>query len=77
MHQSSNLWAFRLGTRTPCCDRVGSALPDHRVLCRGCGVVYRNVVADITAAFGKCVDVTPITPRRLLRSDLVDHDELV
>lgn len=69
-----NLAAFRLGTRTPCCDRVGSALPGHRVLCRGCGSVFRNVAADVQAAFPGCLDVTPMTPRRYLRRDLTITD---
>lgn len=75
MRDDVNLAAFRLGTRTPCCDRVGSALPGHRVLCRGCGVIYRNVAADVHAAFPGALDVTPMTPRRFLRRDVTITDQ--
>lgn len=56
---------LRPGVLTPCCDRVPAPATAGRWLCRGCGTLYVPARAVVEAAFGRCTDVTPMTPRRL------------
>ncbi len=61
-------------TRTPCCSRVPAYVKDHRYVCRGCGVVYVDQAAPLRAAFPGAIDVTSMTPRRLLGATATDDD---
>ena len=58
----------RPGVRTPCCDYVPAPAGDRLQLCRGCGTIYQPARDMVETVFGACDDVTPMTPRRLLRS---------
>lgn len=61
--------AYRLGRRTPCCDRIVRHVTRTTILCRGCGTLYRDVTSDVLAAFPGSLDATSMTPQRLLRGE--------
>ena len=56
----------RAGTLTPCCDRVPLCFAPNCYVCRACGQVFQSVQAMVELRFGRCADVTPMTPSRLV-----------
>lgn len=58
---------YRLGTRTPCCGAIVRHVDRTTILCRLCGTVYRDVSAGVLTVFPGSIDVTSMTPERILK----------
>lgn len=52
------LFVYRFGRRTPCCDRIVRHIDADRILCRGCGQILPDPSAGVLEAFPGTLDAT-------------------